>query len=325
MNKKHINAQLCKVFDEFVSSIENEEVKTAVGQGTIITGGAIVSLLQGEKPHDYDMYFKDFETCHKVADYFIKQFNLGSHNGKIAELKIENADFMEREKTFEHDGKWITLDKAKQQVLDSKEPRIKVFISSEGVAGDMEDDDSYLEDDEMQTNIEPDTDVENELHEESKYKAKFLTSNAISLSGKVQLVIRFYGDPEKIHENYDFIHCTNYWTSWDRKVVLNIEALEAIMNKELLYVGSKYPLCSIVRTRKFINRGWTINAGQYLKMCMQLNDLDLKNVNVLEDQLVGVDSGYFHMLIDALRSKQNDDPSFQVNNTYVAAIVDKIF
>ena len=107
--------------------------------------------------------------------------------------------------------------------------------------------------------------------------------------------------------------------------MLNIEALEAIMNKELLYVGSKYPLCSIVRTRKFINRGWTINAGQYLKMCMQLNDLDLKNVNVLEDQLVGVDSGYFHMLIDALRSKQNDDPSFQVNNTYVAAIVDKIF
>lgn len=324
MNKKHINAQLCRVFDDFINSIEDSEVKAAVNNGTIITGGAIVSLLQGEKPHDYDMYFKNFETCYKVANYFINQFN-SSHNTKKAQLKIQDADFMQKDKTWKHDGKWINIEKAKSQVAESKEPRIKVFIQSDGISGDIEDDETHIEDDELQTNIEPDTDIESELQEEPKYKAKFLTSNAISLSGKIQLVIRFYGEPEKIHENYDFVHCTNYWTSWERKVVLKIEALEAIMNKELLYVGSKYPLCSIVRTRKFINRGWTINAGQYLKMCMQLNDLDLKDVNVLEDQLVGVDSGYFYMLIEALRKKHEDDPNFEINNTYVAAIIDKIF
>lgn len=313
MNKKHINAQLGKVFNQFLESIENQEVKDLLDKGTIITGGAIVSLLQGENPHDYDLYFKDFKTCYKVSEYFVNSFNEGRKNKK-ATVKIQTS-----KELIEGVEKWISFDDALKEVSDNREPRIKVFIKSDGVAEDED-----FEDDEMQTNITPETDIK-EIEEKPKYKPKFLTSNAISLSGKIQLVIRFYGDPEKIHENYDFVHCTNYWTSWDRKVSLKLEAMEAIINKELIYVGSKYPLCSIIRTRKFINRGWTINAGQYLKMCMQLNELDLKNVQVLEDQLVGVDSTYFRMLINALEEKQKVDNDFKINSSYVAAIVDKIF
>jgi hypothetical protein len=90
-------------------------------------------------------------------------------------------------------------------------------------------------------------------------------------------------------------------------------------------MGSKYPLCSIIRTRKFINRGWHINAGQYLKMCLQLNELDLNNIDVLEDQLIGVDSAYFMMLIDSIRNKQLTDDNFELNNSYIISIIDKIF
>ena len=35
----------------------------------------------------------------------------------------------------------------------------------------------------------------------------------LTLSGAVQLIIRFYGPPEEIHANYDFIHCTCCWQS----------------------------------------------------------------------------------------------------------------
>lgn len=320
MNKKHMNAQLCKVFDNFVKSVESDEIKKILNEGTIITGGALVSLLQGENPHDYDLYFRDFKTCYKVAEYFVNKFNEASHHGKVAKLKIQNGN-----ENFENIEKWISFDNALLQVNDKKEPRIKIFIQSEGVAGEFEDDENPFEDEEMQTNITPESNINEESEEKQKYIPKFITSNAISLSERIQLVIRFYGEPTEIHENYDFVHCTNYWTSWDRKVFLKQEALEAIINKELLYVGSKYPLCSIIRTRKFINRGWTINAGQYLKMAMQLNELDLKNIQVLEDQLVGVDSGYFQMLINALQKKKEENLNFEVNNTYVAAIVDKIF
>ena len=145
------------------------------------------------------------------------------------------------------------------------------------------------------------------------------------MADKIQLVVRFYGSPDVIHENYDFVHCTNYFDFGTGELVLKPEALECLINKELKYQGSKYPLCSVIRTRKFIKRGFHINAGQYLKMCFQISQLDLTNVDVLEDQLVGVDSAYFMTLIDALRSQQEKDPTFKVEESYVTSIIDRIF
>jgi hypothetical protein len=168
------------------------------------------------------------------------------------------------------------------------------------------------EDTEIQVQANPD---------EAKFRPVFLSSNAITLSDKIQIVLRFYGDPDTIHSNYDFSHCTSYWTSNDGKLVLRPEALESLLSKELRYVGSKYPVCSVVRLRKFINRGWRINAGQILKMAMQISELDLTNISVLEDQLTGVDTAYFLQLIARLKEKDPD----KVNTAYLVEIIDRIF
>lgn len=170
----------------------------------------------------------------------------------------------------------------------------------------------------------------NVLEEESaedkpRYRPVFMTSNAITLSDKIQLVIRFYGPPREIHSNYDFVHCMCYWTSDDGELVLPNESLQAILARELVYKGSKYPIASIIRTRKFIQRGWVINAGQYLKMCMQISELDLKNPAVLEDQLIGVDFAYFQQIINYLRERKERDKDFEITAAYITEIVDKIF
>ena len=158
-----------------------------------------------------------------------------------------------------------------------------------------------------------------------KYRPVYITSNAITLSDKIQIIIRFWGDVDEIHKNYDFAHCTCSWSSWDNKVSLPTKALECIINKELYYMGSKYPLCSIIRTRKFINRGYTINAGQYLKMCLQLNELDLHDIKTLKDQLIGVDSAYFDMFIKAISDKKDKEPNRVLDNGYLVEIINRIF
>ena len=282
MNRKAIKSILGKKFKELLVSIDDLKVRDLVQRNSIITGGSIVSLLLNEEVHDYDIYFTNKNTCLQVANYYVNKFN----------------------EVHPHTNALVKED----------EDRIKIFISSVGVAGD----------DETEPNMEKYEEHYN-APIKSKYRPVYLSSNAITLADQVQLVIRFYGEADKIHENYDFVHCTNYWTSIDGKLTLKQGALEAILNKELKYVGSKYPLCSIIRTRKFINRGWTINAGQYLKMCMNLQDYDLRDIKVLEDQLVGVDSGYFSMLIDALNEKKNSNVDFKIDNNYVATIIDKIF
>jgi len=158
--------------------------------------------------------------------------------------------------------------------------------------------------------------------ETATYSVLFLSPNAITLSDRIQIIVRFYGDADAIHENYDFVHCTNYWTSKDDgELVLRPAALEALLTKELRYIGSKYPLCSIIRTRKFIFRGWRINAGQYLKMALQLNELDLLDIPTLQDQLIGVDSAHFIDLLDRIKEGAPD----KINAAYICEIVDRIF
>jgi len=156
-----------------------------------------------------------------------------------------------------------------------------------------------------------------------KFYPVYFTSNAITLTHKMQIILRFYGEPEDIHKNYDFVHCTNYWDSNTGKVTMNIDAMDAIMNKKLHYRGSKYPICSVIRSRKFIKRGWNINAGQYLKMCMQITDLDLTDIDVLEDQLVGVDAAYFNHLIEEVRISK--ETGSEIDNTYIVNLIDKVF
>ena len=60
-------------------------------------------------------------------------------------------------------------------------------------------------------------------------------------------------------------------------------------------------------------------------MCFQVANLDLGDVNILEDQLTGVDFAYFHHLIKGLKEAKEKDPNFTYNYEYIVSIVDKLF
>jgi hypothetical protein len=152
-----------------------------------------------------------------------------------------------------------------------------------------------------------------------KYHVLAITSNAITLANNVQVVLRFVGPAEEIHKNYDFVHATNYYTE-KTGLVLHQAALESILAKELKYVGSLYPVCSIFRIKKFVNRGWTITAGETLKILFDVHKLNLSDVEVLKDQLTGVDTTYFESLIFAL--KNGGRP---IERNYLFELINTIF
>lgn len=311
MKKKTINSIINKKFDEWISSITDENVKKLVEKNSIVTGGCIASMLLKEQVNDFDVYFTNKETVKAVAEYYVKQWNeANDDNGYV--LDGANPD-NERNPDFKGGV-----------ALNMTPDRIKIIFESNGIAkenGALDD----VEELEEWPDGKPTVDEESK----PKYRPIYLSCNAITLSQKIQIVIRFYGDPDDIHQHYDYIHCTNYWTSKDRHLILKQPALEALLARELRYVGSKYPLASVIRTRKFIKRGWTINAGQYLKMAFQISALDLTNIAVLEDQLTGVDVAYFNSLIDALQkhseNQKAEGKEFKLEYSYLATIIDKIF
>lgn len=319
MKAKTIKSHLRWKINQWIASITDPEIQKLAQENTIVTGGSIVSLLTRERVNDYDIYFRTLEAASRIAQYYVAQFksNPPSKHATGAEIPI-----------------WV----------ETTDTAVNIVVKSAGIASSEPSADyQYFE-------SQPDErgeayvdkllpDVEQALEQGDTvpgaalddkgppFRPVFLSSNAITLSHGIQLVIRFIGEPEVIHKYYDYIHCTCYWKSWDGELVLPQSALESILTKELRYSGSLYPLCSIIRLRKFIARGWTVNAGQILKMCMQLNELDLKDINVLQDQLTGVDAFYFMQILQRLREKQKEDGTEgqPIDSTYLMTIIDRLF
>lgn len=311
LKSKTIKSVLRNKVNEWLETIEDESLRKVCRGEAIVTGGCIASMLLGDEVNDFDIYFRTKKTVKRVADYYLAKFQAArsKQGGVPVNMYVEELD--------DSDGK----------------PRVRIVVKSAGVAGEGQQQDyQYFEHGNdhdagqyVSEAFDPLSDVK-ELSsqvaaEHPKYSPAFLSSNAISLRGKVQLILRFYGDPDTIHGNYDFVHCMNYWESGSGALTLKSEALESLLSKVLVYRGSKYPLCSVIRSRKFIERGWRINAGQYLKMAMQISKLDMTSHTVLEEQLTGVDVAYFAEVIEKLKAK---DPE-KVDSAYLTEIIDRMF
>lgn len=108
-----------------------------------------------------------------------------------------------------------------------------------------------------------------------KYGVICITDNSITFKNKIQIITRFYGQPYCVHQNFDFVHCINYYDK--DKLTLNTDALESILTNELKYVGSKFPVSSVLRLLKLTRQGWSVGESELCKIIKQLHDLDLYN------------------------------------------------
>lgn len=309
MKAKTIKQVLTKKFDLWVKSIEDKDLRADVRKHSIITGGCIASMLLKEKVNDYDIYFTNKDTIIKVCRYYIQQFcklNDGYYSEYNPPVDLATND------TFTHGLNLLVT-----------EDRVKIRVNSRNLRPAHEPGYQFDEDPNEFDDLEPMAIDAPEPDNKPKYRPVYLSANAITLSDQIQLVIRFFGDAATIHENYDFAHCKCYWTSVDNQLVLPASALEALLTKELVYGGSKYPLASIIRSRKFIDRGFTINAGQYLKMCLQLNELNLRDLQTLEDQLIGMDAVYFAQLMAAIPADKKIDGKVDLH--YMMTLINRFF
>lgn len=316
MQKKTINQVITKKVGKWLETIDNDSLREDCKKDVIVTGGCIASMLLGEEVNDYDMYFKRHNTVMRLTQYYLEKFQKG------------------REAAVKQGG--VPISMKVQELTDTLgRPRCRIVVKSAGVAGaeqtqdyhyferapdvDTPDAGSYVGEAFDAMNAEGSVDEELRPKKQD-YDPVFLSSNAITLKGGVQLILRFSGDQEAIHENFDFAHTMNYWTPKEG-VVLNMDSLEALMSKTLVYRGSLYPVCSVFRAKKFIERGWKINAGQYLKMCLQISELDLTNYQILEEQLTGVDVAYFSEVLS--KAKQEDKDT--IDTAYLVEIINRMF
>lgn len=289
MQIKTIRKVITKKLEEWLETITDTELRKQVKENILVSGGSITSMLLDQPVNDYDIYIQDMNVLIKLANYYCP--------GKVLDGR-KRLDYLEGYAPMVwNEGKEVenhSEEYVRKKTL--KENQVKLDIPSIGERFDKSEDD------------------------DSKYTVAFLSQNAISLTDDIQIVLRFNGTPEEIHKTFDFIHATNYFTFKDG-LVTNVEALQSILTKELKYQGSLYPLTSIIRMKKFLKRGWNINAGEMLKIMYQISLFDLTDIEVLEEQLIGVDVAYFAVLIDIIRGI----PSEKRTSEYLNEIIDRVF
>ena len=283
MQLKTIKNNIINKMQEWLASITDEELRNKVRNNLLVSGGSITSMLLNEEVNDYDIYIKDMDVLIALAEYYCKSYSIEVLDGRVKNIYLQNL------RQDQHGIYKIVVENLKSD-------QVKLYFNDKSGGLRTE-----------------------HLKEDAKYVPLFFSPNAISLSNNIQIVLRFHGTAEEIHKTFDYIHATNYFT-FKEGLVTNKEALESLLTKQLKYQGSLYPLTSILRMKKFIKRGWNINAGEILKIMFQISELDLKDPNILEDQLIGVDIAYFSTLIAILRNVTNE-----ITSPYLNEIIDKVF
>lgn len=329
MLQKTMIKLLNKKINDWIETITDESVKETIEKNLIVCGGCFSSMVQGENINDFDCYLRTKEAVLEVANYYIHIWN----ERETTRKKEWKAFVLDGENPSSEILSYFNvtdIENSSAMVLRNTHPeRVKIILpSSDGIAGDQEEVNDSVNFNSAEEAVEEIDDVEADKileDEKERYFPVFLSANAITLSDKIQIVVRFYGEPEYITKRFDFEHTKAYYDCGNKKLVIPNKVYELTTNKTLVYSGSKYPIASLFRLRKFISRGWTINAGQILKIAMQVSELDLLNMDLLEDQLVGVDSLYFLSMIRQFRKKELKDPEFNLTPNYVLSIIDKVF
>lgn len=308
MQVKTINKTIRAKIDAWLQSITDEKLREALADNVLVSGGSITSLLLNEPVNDYDIYIMDRGVLLRLTEYYVTPvegadvWDGAKRAELIASLENNGADLL---------GSKGQLGSALRNLAPDQ---VKIHLAG-GINGNFGG---------MKIEHALTKDCDGVIPAEKPYRVAFLSPNAISLSDDLQIVVRFWGDAQAVHKTFDFIHATNYWTH-KTGVVNNIPALESIMSKSLRYQGSLYPLTSVIRAKKFINRGWKISAGEYLKMMFQISLLDLTDIDVLEEQLIGVDVAYFSTIIEALRKHKEQNVEFVPTAPYMNTLIDRIF
>lgn len=149
------------------------------------------------------------------------------------------------------------------------------------------------------------------MKEVYNYTVVHTSDNAITLTRKghkgtifeIQFITRFTGSPQYILDTFDYTIVQGVFDFKTNKFVLSDRFLVDVAKRQLVYTNtSQYPICALYRTKKYIERGYTISGANLVAISLSIHALKLETYKDLKDQLAGIDTSLFK----ELESRMND-------------------
>jgi len=128
---------------------------------------------------------------------------------------------------------------------------------------------------------------------------------------RVQLIKKLYGEPYKVISGFDFTICMAAYLPAINRIIIGDDFLYHLSGKELHYNIGNYPLASLWRARKYIEKGFKFPATELIKLALKMNEISIKSYRDLKEQLEGIDTLFLRELTDALLKKGDKKFEFE--------------
>lgn len=106
---------------------------------------------------------------------------------------------------------------------------------------------------------------------------------------------------------FDFSCCMGAYSFSKKEFFLDKNFLVDNMEKRLRFnSGTEYPICSLYRTKKYQDKGYTLPGVEMIKIALAINNLNMKNYKDLKQQLMGIDTAFLKPLTDVLLNEEEE-------------------
>lgn len=139
-------------------------------------------------------------------------------------------------------------------------------------------------------------------NKDDKFHVKLITENAINLFDKIQLITKFVGTPEEVTHKFDWQHIKSWYSCKEEKLYLTPDVYQLVVEKELIYTGSDYPLSSLMRLKKYIKKGWNVSNTTILHIALDI----VASFNKMEAERQFEQAKYGREQLEKIRRKIKD-------------------
>jgi len=127
----------------------------------------------------------------------------------------------------------------------------------------------------------------------NSFYLKFVSEKSLTfIKGeyKIQVIhYRFFNDHRDVFSDFDFDANMGAYDFIRDEILLHDSFLPALASKDItINKGTKYPLISLVRLKKYQEKGFNFKPTEILKLAIRTTQLNINSWEDLEDQVGGV-------------------------------------
>lgn len=130
----------------------------------------------------------------------------------------------------------------------------------------------------------------------------------------IKLPELFLDNPADIIKEFDFIMCMGIYDFKTDNIILDKDFLKDNSQRRLVFnIEAKYPICSLYRMKKYMNKGYEISGAEIIKLGLCIQKLNIKDYSDLKRHLLGIDTLMLKELTDKLDSDEYAKKEYDFN------------